>query len=788
VEIPRPDLAADDALKQVIGWFRRDACPLLRRLDPGKAEELDADLKRLESIRASRPGELEICFLGLAGVGKSTLINALVDSSLPEGDVGPLTAQALTIQVGDVSRFTAEYHGGDRLNRLILGLESQLRAGATPGTPADEDTDARPDRARRSLCLMVTGQQDTDVTPQYLIDSLRSLFGTERKFGTEPRPEDEGRLKRLAEVLRLVREQKQAGAPHHERSGGIADAAFMEDLLDHAAGFLAPLIRRLDVYWPSALLREGLRLVDLPGVGSVDDVKQEITREYVRERARGVVLVVGNRGLQEPDADLLRSSGFLNRLLFAADDPSADPVQLVVAATRIDDSADSAHRLKPARSWLEHFSDLCGRAASSRRQEIQKELARVWPPEDARPEDARQDVLRRLTDQLQVFPLSAPQLRLLQTRDRRAMIENEEQSGVPALSCCLRSLARERRQAWANRLTEERDLFCSRAVSPLRVLQARWQAEDQAVLEAERLRQQLRDFLQPLSKEFSNRQGAFRAFLSDTVPARIAAVVADAGARARRGINGHVSRLNAMHHRTLQAAVRRGGRFEGASGEIDLPRDFGLCFEEPIAEAWGRTVLAEIRQRTQEYAGDCVALVEQVIEWARAQGGAISTDLVEAQRDALQADARKLVAVGRDAADQLRATVRRQLIRDIDAPIREQCRQFVAAGRNEGGGLKDRILGLLGELADHVIEAAGKAALGILLSCFRHVEKEIKEILANHQDPLAAAAAALLSSQEETLRRKDRVERKKIQDEILAVLASSPCAATPSNGGQETSR
>jgi hypothetical protein len=391
-------------------------------------------------------------------------------------------------------------------------------------------------------------------------------------------------------------------------------------------------------------------------------------------------------------------------------------------------------------------------------------------------------------DQLQVFPLSAPQFCFLQAGDRRAMISSDEQSGVPALSRCLWSLARERRQVWADRLREERELFCSRVLSPLRVLQARWQAEDQAVLEAERLRQQLQDFLRPLSKEFSARQGMFKSFLSETVPARIETVVADARDRARQGIASHVRRLNAVHHKTLQAAVRRGGRFEGTGAEIDLPRDFGLCFEEPIAEAWGRTVLSEIRHRTQEYAGDCVALVEQVIEWVRTHGGAISTDLVEAERDALRADTRKLIAVGKDAADQLLATVRRQLIRDIDAPIREQCKQFVEHGLDKGTGLKDHILDLLAQLADHVIEAAGKAALGILLSCFRHVEKEIREIFDNHRDPLAAAAAALLSSQEETLKRQDRAERKKIQDEILAVLASSPCVVESSGGGQEVRR
>ena len=39
--------------------------------------------------------------------------------------------------------------------------------------------------------------------------------------------------------------------------------------------------------------------------------------------------VVDNRGVKEADADLLRRSDFLTRLLFSVDDPKADPAILV---------------------------------------------------------------------------------------------------------------------------------------------------------------------------------------------------------------------------------------------------------------------------------------------------------------------------------------------------------------------------------------------------------------------------------------------------------------------------
>lgn len=42
---------------------------------------------------------------------------------------------------------------------------------------------------------------------------------------------------------------------------------FQPELWDHAAGFLAPLVEQVEVGWPSDLLKAGIILVDLPGVG-----------------------------------------------------------------------------------------------------------------------------------------------------------------------------------------------------------------------------------------------------------------------------------------------------------------------------------------------------------------------------------------------------------------------------------------------------------------------------------------------------------------------------------------
>jgi hypothetical protein len=76
-------------------------------------------------------------------------------------------------------------------------------------------------------------------------------------------------------------------------------------------------------------------MVDLPGVGVSGDVYKEVTKRWISEEAKAIVLVVDNRGIKEPDADLLRSSGFLTRLLFSHDEQKHDPAILIVAVTQL---------------------------------------------------------------------------------------------------------------------------------------------------------------------------------------------------------------------------------------------------------------------------------------------------------------------------------------------------------------------------------------------------------------------------------------------------------------------
>jgi hypothetical protein len=777
--------------RQLAAWYGEQARPFLEKNVPDRIPEFDRDCERLTQSAAVLGQELSVCFLGSSGVGKSTLINALVadgTSVVPSGGVGPLTAQALTVRNGVQPRIEVEYYGPGRLWNLVFGLENSWKAElglpkAQDDTPADvlfeddpiaseaheQESGLADDKqrgrleARKVAELLVTGGQTQDAPVAYLLDSLRGALGLARRWGTAPTESDAARIERIRQVLQLGKTGSK-----YAREGTSEE--LKRDLKDHASGFLAPLIKTLNVWWTSPLLSDGITLIDLPGLGVVGDPRPEVTRKYVRERARVVVLVVDNRGVTEPVARLLRESEFLAKLLHTTDDPAGNPV-LVVAVTRVDDIAESEYSADGDRPFADYFSDVCERTVPMVRSQLRGEIERIWQ-DDGELGETKEAVIDNLLETLQVYPLSAVEYRRLVT-GKRSELDRPDQTNVPSMIVGLRTLRETQEVERREKIKLHYDTLLGGVSSTIRLVEAQWSDENRRLEEIEQLRKELETFIGPLRRQFDTLQGQYREFLRATVPSRITDLVKTAKERARNQIQRYLNRLGQAHWATLRASVRRGGRFSGAT-EIDIQREFALKFEEPIAETWGKEILKDIRKRTNDYANGCLALVGQVVEWAQEQGARVQQKVVEAQSDAIRADADRLKTVGREMIKEVRDKNATLLIETIDGPIRNRCRKFIESNHDVGTGVKQRILLLYEELADAVTDAAEKPAIRILTALFKEVEAEILDAFEGHRDPLESITDAIVTSHQNYFERSDAQKRKRILDEAGSVLANIP--------------
>lgn len=804
----------ESRMNALFAWYADKARPFLEKHAPKDLAPIDQQKARAEVLAKSADDEIAICFLGNSGVGKSTLLNALVSERqniLPHGGIGPLTAQATVVRYAKDPYFRATYLSAAALNRILFALEraharAQKRAEALALSPELEgkldEEDRRDaesalpvegaegpaergklDAYQRQVRLLIQGDQEGEIDLPYLIDALCAVLGYKPRSGISPREADAARIERLRGCVKIASKD----GVHRERSAGTDLRGFLVELREHASGFLAPLIKSLEVGWNADALQGGLVLVDLPGVGVANDEYRRVTAEWVRSRAQAIVLVVDHRGVTEASVDLLRSTGFLNRLLHDSHDAASELASLSIAVVKVDDIADSAWQdersLDPdtARKWNEHFHEVCGRAADLVQRQMRTELDKLAADGPDATLAERREVLAKMLDTMQVHAVSAPQYRLFKRddEDMRPRIKTAEESRIPNLVAAMQKVAtthRGRRRARAEAALADLE---KRIRTSIELVRAQWEENARAEKEAQELREELETFLAPKQRELDVRKGAFREFLKESIPTQIEKGVATASLSARDDIGKYLRKLGEMHWATLRATVRKGGAHVTNTGHhLDLPNQLALRFEEPVAVVWSKSILTSLRRRTRELGQDYVGMVGEVVAWARAQEARVKPRVVEALHESLDAQMKDLASIGKDAVDDLKSKVRAELYAKLVKKVRARCEKFVEDKQDEGPGVKKRILALFhDELAASVVEEAGPVASKVLRDNYTEVEDEIVDRFAEYRNPLDAARDAIVASHEDGVRRSDAQKRGRVLEEVQEILADMPGAS-----------
>ena len=766
--------------QEMTAWWRR-ARPVFERLIPNIILQIDNEASRLERLLA-RKDETVLCFLGQSGIGKSTLINAIVagpKNVLPAGGTGPLTAIATQVCYSERPYFRIRYQSPEKLRGLLLNLEnlvgrqSQPRVAGTvdspsqapsikdpalfeaPGQADPEDGEAsgfvveagtpseRMEGLIRATQMLVIGAIEVPANLPRLIAGLRCALG--RRYDGQIEDSDRERLSDIAEALTFAK----TGSMRAVTDNGTDDT-FAKLLNKHTAGSLAPLVSEIEVGWPSEILRGGVVLVDLPGVGIAGDDYQRATHAYVRQRARGIVMVV-SRGVTRDEIELMRTSGFWERALLAAGDPETDPCDLLVARTKVDEVVVSAlsERELDNEQFAVLYQDVMREAENDVRSQTVTELGRLSGIEtdDQDIRQSRERAAKHVLEGLTVHPVSAADYQKLLGRNSRlpALAPSPEETGIPSLRRRLEQLGRRNsaalrglRESSMNRLGE----IASAAIDQELAGLADGRREKE---ELDRLRADLARFLEPLRVEYAVRQGQYHEFLDRTAGVLIDGLVGRAQANARKGVVGYLEELGSASWATLRAAVVRGGAFNGKR-KIDLADDIAQLFQEPVAAIWGSRsgLLREVRARTADFGDITRTTISQVLDWSNARpGDIISQDGMEATKRAVDALVGQLGQVGKDAVDELRRAVRDRLLDATTPAIKLACDRFVQRGDAAGRGVKMRMGAMFADLAEESMSRAADVARQLLNERFAEVRRDISDVFAQWGDPLTRIADAI---------------------------------------------
>jgi len=667
-----------------------------------KINETIQDLKLSLTI----PKDFEVGFIGKSQVGKSTLINSLLADDhypriLPSGGIGPLTAISISIKYGEQRRLIVEYHQPTKLSHLIKETKELFSK-----VSMSHDEKLELDKRVSELNSLITGKQNTNKDINQTINALEIIINN--PFGLS-----DDKIHFLNDI-----EKKNAKKVHFalnllsgifdikEVSLEFPDKDFHDAIKDHSAGCLSPLVKKMTLEWPKDFLKSGVVLTDLPGVGVVGDRFPEVTRQWMQNKSRSVVFVTDNSGIDEPSARVLKESGFIQRILLEKNDPTLDPIELIIAVTQMDRLLNDKQIDKEEQAE-ELFEDLCNQMSENINNQLRKFIADVV--EDEFREDVKlkkQEYLTDLLNRVKIIPLSANEFINLTTKNKRAQFKNIQSTNVPALINSVETKAVEFKQNMEIKVNR-RTLWIQDY--------ARIQ-KDAAISEIKNLEMQIddSDLFGKYEREFKSsikgmetRSLQFLKSTSDGIVYSLNQIIEQIRNEAISRVNLFCDNdLRNSNWNTLKAALVRGGTFQGAR-KIDIQESTANLILEAVAVRLTPVIFDQILSEVNQVKHIFESIISEAINWL------VNADIPQAKkahfitRLANYKSSNQFLYEGiQSEINMIKERIRILITNDISVLVSGSCELFIRSEESSGNGVKSRMIDAVKRMMKSTIDEA----------------------------------------------------------------------------------
>lgn len=618
------------------------------------------------------------------------------------------------------------YHKADKLNQIRFSIE-KIGSGNAGELPPENSKRERESLLSEVRCL-ASGSQFSDRPDNYLLSVLDAIIAkkTLSEVGSlfELYPSDAENYLKVVNAI-----QRDSTNGNGEFFIDESSTLFRESVNDHAAGCLSPLVKTLNLAWPAQILKEGISITDLPGVGVVGDKFPEATKNWIMKNGRSVVLVVDQSGLDQSSARTLSDSDFLKRLLFSYDDPTQDPIHLTIVVTQMDkhvvehDSEELAAK---------EFFDKCENMKSV----IRRQLATFFQEylgsnlaDDVK--EAKQIVISQLEKSIEIVPLSAKEYLNSLTKSKKAIFNSVEDSKLPEFA---RLLLKQSAQYRDQRDTQKyrRSL---QVETQVRLALSQREMSIQARLSGFSASENLKAEFSKLASEqrlaLAARHGEFTTFMKKTVKAEIIGVMETVRGESKTSYRLYCKTLRSANWATLKAAIKRGGTFSGAT-RIDLQQKILDSVSEGVAVGFRKKIVANVRDEARKltkYNLESIDIAISIVD--RHKLPKIFRDKINLVKEELESNMEMLKIIGEERLKEFSQEIRVQLVESLREAIGTHCDAFINSPKSSGSGVKDRMLDLVTEAGEEAVDVSIEAAQKLISDEFsklyaRLVERDLK--------------------------------------------------------------